>query len=166
MVLLIEGRRSRSGPGEPLIGEMKRSLATAAWTAIVSYCLISLTLGPFGVLAFRDADGARNAMEGNIVELERMNRAFERQWQALRADAQSVALEGRTLGYLAYDEVAIRLSVGGRPGVPASPGDILTLERSGFMDDGAIKLFALGLGVAVGIVTFGLGRMRRETGRE
>ncbi|TFG84900.1 MAG: hypothetical protein E4H20_01830 [Spirochaetales bacterium] len=133
---------------------MKRSLLNGAWAAVCAYCLMNIYLGPQGILATRDARVSVEAMTENIETLRELNDGYSAVWDALRHDARTIALEGRALGYLARDEVAIRLSIASRSASPPGPGKRLIFTPKAVLSESASKLAALAMGLLV--VAFGL----------
>jgi hypothetical protein len=141
---------------------MKRSIFFGAWVTVFAYCLMSLLWGPRGLAATAYARASTLAMAENLASLEELNAAYSQRWQALRADPDSIALEGRSLGYLAQDEVALRLSLKPSPAVPSGPGERIVYLPRASMSDLDAKILALSLGfiacAAYGIIAL----LRRE----
>ncbi len=146
---------------------MKRSIFFGAWVTVLSYCLMTLLWGPRGIAATAYARASTEAMSENLIYLEEMNAAYSQRWQALRADPASIALEGRSLGYLARNEVALRLSIKPSLAVPSGPGERIVYMPRESMADLDAKILALSLGfiacAAYGIVAL-LRREQRESG--
>lgn len=134
---------------------MKRIILPAAWFAILVYAAASIVLGPTGIQATRAAQAAARAMKANIELLEGTNRSLNARWGGLRSDPVSIALEGRSLGYLAADEVVIRLPIRAQT-EPLNPGRCVFYEvpptwtekqaRIAGLLSGLIALSALALG--------------------
>jgi hypothetical protein len=112
----------------------------------VAYCIMSLLWGPRGLAATAYARASTLAMAENLASLEELNAAYSQRWQALRADPDSIALEGRSLGYLAQDEVALRLSLKPSPAVPSGPGERIVYLPRASMSDLDAKILALSFG--------------------
>jgi hypothetical protein len=146
---------------------MKRSIFFGAWVTVLAYCIMSLLWGPRGLIATAYAGESTRAMAVNLASLEELNAAYSQLWQALRADPDSIALEGRSLGYLAQNEVALRLSIKPSPAAPSGPGERIVYLPRQSMSDLDAKILALSLGfiacAAFGIIS--LLRRERPDGR-
>lgn len=114
---------------------MKRLAITSVWLFIVAYCALTMTLGPSGILATRQAERSAQRMRDNLAALASRNAAFAREWKAFTEGWEEAALEARSLGYLGDDEVAIRLSVGQQESAPERPGEILFYEQVILLED-------------------------------
>jgi hypothetical protein len=135
--------------------QMKPLLIVSSWLGIAVYCILATVAGPSGIFATRKAQEAVGHMGMNIVALQSLNTAFTVEWKAMADLPESTALEARSLGYLAVDEVAIRLSVPEAEPKPASPGDRLVYEPVAVIGEAAIKEMAglaIMLSLAVGMV--------------
>ena len=124
---------------------------------VATYCVMATIAGPSGIVATRKAFDAAKRMNGNIATLSSLNEAYSAEWDALSNVAESTALEARSLGYLAGDEVVIRLSVPAGSPEPASPGERLVYEPEPTIDESTMKKIA----VAVALAVFALGTIMR-----
>lgn len=109
-------------------------------------------------------------MRANVDELRSRYERFEAEWRSLREDPARIAIEGRSLGYLAEDEVALRL----RPrrsaaADPSGPGEAVSFEQPNALGDGEAKAYALSGGLiaaAVCALAAALKRAKSQGGRE
>lgn len=127
---------------------MKRILIVAFWIAAASYCAVATIWGPSGVLVARRANEMAATMRANIDELSERNERYAAELESLRAAPESTALEGRSLGYLAADEVAIRLDLVSEPAAPAEAGRMLEYAPAPTLEEPRIKDIAALAGVA------------------
>lgn len=149
---------------------MKRISLTAAWLCICLYAVLSAALGPRGFLATQDALRQAEAMRIRVGELRTRYEQLEAEWRSLREDPERIAVEGRSLGYLAGDEVALRV----RPGRPASaeprgPGQMIAFEAPEALGDREAKGYALSGGlIAAAAYAFvaALRRVKAGVGRK
>jgi hypothetical protein len=95
-------------------------------------------------------------MRKNLTDLESLNSMYSREWDVLRTSAETTALESRSLGYLAENEVVIRLSIADEPVVPPTAGSRISFEPESLMIEKTIKhsalfitLFSIITGIAV-----------------
>lgn len=128
---------------------MKPLLIVSGWLGIATYCILATIAGHSGLIATRSAYASAGRMGRNIAELQSINTAYTLEWEAMSALPESSALEARSLGYLAVDEVAIRLSVPSSEPSPASPGDRLVHEPVTVLDEASIRKIAAGLALLV-----------------
>lgn len=148
---------------------MKRILFTAAWLCICLYAILSAVLGPRGFFATQDALRQAEAMRSRVVELRTRYELLDAEWRSLREDPERIAVEGRDLGYLAGDEVALRV----RPrrsasAEPRGPGELVAFEAPEALGDGEAKTYALAGGlIAAAAYALGaaLGRAKAGAGR-
>lgn len=149
---------------------MKRISLTAAWLCVCLYAVISAILGPRGLLATQDALRQAEAMRSRVGELRTRYELLDAEWRSLRQDPERIAVEGRALGYLAGDEVALRV----RPGRPAAaeprgPGEMVAFEAPEALGDGEAKAYALAGGLiaaAAYALVAALRRAKAGAGRE
>jgi len=136
----------------PLIVMMKRILFLACWTGLSFYCLASLVAGPSGLLVTMETQAASAIMKKNLIGLETLNTRYAQEWDLLRINPETTALEARSLGYLAENEVAIRLSLGNGPISPASAGFRVNFEPESLLSEKTIKYMAGFLTLIVAIL--------------
>lgn len=122
---------------------MKRILLFACWTGLASYCLLSSIVGPSGIVSTKNTQAASAAMRENLLNLQSLNSAYASEWDILRTSPEATALEARSLGYLAENEVVIRLSIEGGPAVPPSAGSRISFEPESPLSEKSIKHIAL-----------------------
>ena len=96
-------------------------------------------------------------MERNLAVLSSLNETYTREWNALKTIPESTALEARSLGYVAEDEVVVRLSVTTVEPTPPSPGERLTYEREVVIPEARIKKISL----IIALATAALGLLLR-----
>jgi len=90
---------------------MKKIILTASWFAIAVYCILTGVYGPAGLKVTAQASKTATAMLENIDNLEKLNSEYSLEWTALRSDANLTAVQGRSLGFIASDEVVVRLAL-------------------------------------------------------
>lgn len=122
---------------------MKRILLTACWIGLTSYCLLSSIAGPSGMVATRETQAASAEMRKNLVNLVSLNSMYAKEWEVLRTNPDSTALEARSLGYLAGNEIAIRLSVDTTTVAPPTAGFRISFEPDSILAEKNIKNYAL-----------------------
>lgn len=123
---------------------MKRIVLTAAWLCICLYAVLSAAFGPRGFLATQDALRQAEVMRAKVGELRSRYELLEAEWRSLREDPGRIAVEGRSLGFLAEDEVALRI----RPrrsalAEPRGPGEMVAFEAPRTLSDPEAKAYAL-----------------------
>ncbi len=135
----------------------------ACWCAFAMYCLLSATVGPAGLLAYKELEGRTASMRANLDSLRRSNDALAQQFQSLRSDPGRAGREARALGYLADGENA--LIVGGmdensgshgQEGVPVAwgkSGGVVRVTTVTPLGDLLIKEISL----LIGFIVFGAG---------
>lgn len=144
---------------------MKRSIFFGMWATVLTYCLMSLVWGPRGLSATAYAQLSAGAMAENLASLEELNASYSLRWQALRADPDSIAVEGRSLGYIAQDEVALRLSIKAALSAPSGPGERIVYLPRDAMSDLDAKILALSLGF-IACAAHGIASLLRREKRE
>jgi cell division protein FtsB len=102
---------------------MKKIILTASWFAVAVYCILTGVYGPSGLKATAQAEEAVAAMHKNINSLEKLNAEYAMEWNALRSDAGLTAVQGRSLGFIASDEVVVRVALPAATITPAFIGE-------------------------------------------
>jgi len=102
---------------------MKKIILTASWFAVAVYCILTGVYGSSGLKATSQAEESAAAMHRNIDSLEKLNVEYAMEWNALRSDAGLTAVQGRSLGFIASDEVVVRVSLPVATVSPAFIGD-------------------------------------------
>lgn len=128
----------------PAVNEaMSIRLAASAYIGLAVYCLLSLTLGPMGVAAYRDLDARVRGMRENLALLETLNTEARARKDSALSDPEALALEARSLGYVGPDQVVVRL--GFPEGSPAARdlGTLVPFALPGGMRDEQVKAIAL-----------------------
>ncbi len=126
---------------------VKRALLIGAWFAVCAYACISGIWGSRGVYATRYAQSCVREISEHIDSLRRMNEEYDARWNALRSDAAAIAVEGRNLGYLKADEVALRLSPGVQAEPPRNPGSRVVYMPMEYVPDQDAKILASSIGI-------------------
>jgi len=122
--------------------EVKRILIASCWIAVVSYCALSALVGPSGLASAMKVASATERMRRNASELSSLNARYSAEWESLRTESEAAVLEARSLGYLADDEVAVRLSVGTPDFVPPTAGERLSYQPQSVLSERRIKEIA------------------------
>ena len=143
---------------------MKPLLIASSWLGIATYCILATIAGPSGLIATEKANESVGQMRRNVSVLQSINTAYTVEWEAMSDLPESSALEARSLGYLAIDEVAIRLSVPNAEPRPASPGERLVYEPVALIDEGSIKEIAAGVALLALVAGMAL-RLRKPAER-
>jgi cell division protein FtsB len=133
---------------------MKRILLRACWIGLASYCLLSSIAGPSGIVATRETQAASAAMRKNLDNLVALNTTYAKEWEVLRTNPASTALEARSLGYLAENEIAVRLSVDGATAEPPSAGLRISFEPHSLMAENSIKNITLLISLVSAVLGF------------
>ncbi|MDX9897603.1 MAG: hypothetical protein RBT62_01670 [Spirochaetia bacterium] len=142
---------------------MKRILVASCWMGLASYCMIAMTLGPSGILASRKALEASMSMRENLSHLAAMNSSFSAEWEALKTSPEAIALEARSLGYLADDEIAVRLPDAALTIVPPNAGKRIEYEPQSILSEADAKGMALIIALMTAIAGLGMRLLRRAS---
>lgn len=113
----------------------------ACWAGLACYCALALTLGPSGLVTHYRARVSGELMRLNIESLSAVNAKLADELEGLQRHPEKIALEARSLGYLADNETAVRLPVQAQI-VMQSPGKRLYYQASPVLSDSAIKKLA------------------------
>jgi len=130
---------------------MKRILIISCWIGLASYCLLASTIGPTGLVAIMEAQAAAERMQRNLTVLSSLNAGYAAEWEGLRTRPEATVLEARSLGYLADDEVAVRLALTQERSDPPSPGTRLSYEPAIMISEPRIKQLA-GIAALVAVI--------------
>lgn len=122
---------------------MKKIILTASWFAVAVYCLLTGVYGPAGLRVMAQAQEAAAAMQKNIAFLENLHGEYALQWQALRSDPGLTAVQGRSLGFIASDEVVVRLALPVTKTDPAFIGERVLFEPGRSFSATEIRLASL-----------------------
>ena len=128
-----------------------RRLRFALYAGLAAYCVLSLTVGPAGLVAYRGLGGRRTAMEGRLAELRAANESLRGDLESLRSDPDRADREARELGYLRPGETFLVIAGragAGQGGLPAA-GEPLAYVDPPACPDSTLKELSLGLGLAV-----------------
>jgi len=107
---------------------MKRIVVISIWVGMAAYCALTSIVGPSGILALRQAQLTELSMRNNLKSLEALHESFATEWTALESVPEMTALEARSLGYIADNEVVVRMPFAATPPNPPSPGDRISFE--------------------------------------
>lgn len=128
-----------------------RRLSSAIYAGLAAYCILSLAVGPAGILAYRELGERRGAMERRLEELGAANEGLRGELDSLRSDPDRADREARELGYLRPGETFLVIAGGagaGSGGLPAA-GEPIAYVDPPACSDSALKELSLGLGLAV-----------------
>lgn len=128
----------------------------ACWMGLASYCLLSSIAGPSGFVATRKTQVSSAVMRNNLVNLVALNSAYSKEWEILRTNPDSTALEARSLGYLAENEIAIRLFVVDVTAEPPSAGFRISFEPESLLAENSIKNITLLFSLFSAVLGFAL----------
>ena len=91
-------------------GEMKASsLITASFMGLGIYLLLELVFGQYGFISYRALDSFHRNAISELDSLKRQTDALQLQVRLLTTDAETIRLEAREIGFVARDEVVLRL---------------------------------------------------------
>jgi cell division protein FtsB len=122
---------------------MKKIILTASWFAVAVYCLLASVYGPAGLLITDQAKVSAAAMRENIELLEKLNADYALEWNALRNDAGLTAVQGRSLGFIASDEVVVRVALPSDASRPAFIGERVLFVPGRSLSSAGIRLASL-----------------------
>lgn len=122
---------------------MKKIILTASWFAIAVYCFLTGVYGPSGLRVMAQAKETAAAMGQNINFLENLNEDYAMEWKALRNDAGLTAVQGRSLGIIASDEVVVRLALPTAKTGPAFIGERVVFVPGRSLTSTRIRLATL-----------------------
>jgi cell division protein FtsB len=122
---------------------MKKIILTASWFAVAVYCLLTGVYGPTGLKATAQAEHTAAAMLRNIDLLEKLNIEYSLEWNALRSDADLTAVQGRSLGFIADDEIVVRLAFPVTGESPVFIGERVLYEPADSMREPGIRAASL-----------------------
>jgi cell division protein FtsB len=120
------------------------------WTAAAVYSLFSLFSGTMSFSAYRQLSMERDRQRTNMEELQRINKELEGAMDALRYDADTLAVYARELGYGSEEEHFIRIV--GLPGTRKqriTAGQIIIPRMPDTVPNKTIRLISLSTGLAV-----------------
>jgi len=134
---------------------MKRVILTSLWLAVVSYLCITGIFGNSGLIAIQNASRISMAMEANIRTLQDKNSEYKADLNRLADSPEMIAREGRSLGYLGVNEVAVTIKNKKIPAANvANAGFLLNYTPPLLCQNKTARLYALALG---GMVFFAYG---------
>lgn len=107
------------------------------------YCVLSMTIGPSGIIASKNAARIYEDMYQNLNSLALLNEKYSKDYQAVLENNNTQALEARSLGYIAEGEVALRINIKTPLIEPEEPGSIIYYQASSVMTDIQIKILTL-----------------------
>lgn len=160
------GRRKPVKEGRlPAVNEaMSIRLAASAYIGLAVYCLISLIMGPMGVLAYEDLDARVRGMRENLTLLEALNSEARARKDSAHSDPEALALEARSLGYVGPDQVVVRLGFPEASSAARDLGTLVPFTQPGGMRDEQVKAISLAAALCAAFAGF-LVRPGRKTPR-
>lgn len=128
-----------------------RRLGFALYAGLAAYCVLSLAVGPAGLVAYRGLAERRGAMERRLAELGAANESLRGDLESLRSDPGRADREARELGYLRPGETFLVIAGRAEAGSGALPaaGEPLAYADPPACPDSILKELSLGLGLAV-----------------
>ena len=129
-------------------------VATATWAAFAAYCLLSLVVGPAGMISCRQLEADRADMQRNLGSLGEANAHLRVELESLRSDADRAAREARSLGYLRPGEGSIVIAGRSAARGEIEPGNVIPFRAPRSCPDSVLKEIALGIFLAS--LAFGL----------
>lgn len=97
---------------------------------VLTYLLLSLVWGEYGLIAHGRLQAYERRLEENIGRLEERQNELAAETRSLRTDADRIRVEARRLGYFEADEGLVRLEgYDPQPG-PASPGALVKRRQA------------------------------------
>lgn len=129
---------------------------------MATYCILSITLGPSGILEARKAEDASKSMQENLSALSSLNSSYMSVWEALNGSPEAIALEARSLGYIAHNETVVRLPDAAGPVVPPSAGKRLEYEPHAMLSEAGAKAIALIAAFVTAVLCLGVRLVRRR----
>ncbi len=118
---------------------MKKIILTASWSAVAVYCILTGVFGPTGLKVTAQAKETAVSMHENIDFLEKLNAEYSIEWNALRSDPGLTAVQGRSLGFIAGDEVVVRIALPVKYEAPVFIGERVLYVPSSSLPELGIK---------------------------
>ena len=138
----------------PAVNEgMGTRLAIGAYIGLAVYCLLSLFLGPMGMVAYMDLDHRVRGMRENLAYLESLNAESRARKDSALSDPEALALEARSLGYIERGLVVVRLGFPEGSPSPRDPGTIIPYTSPPGMEDSRMKAVSLVAGLCAAFVS-------------
>lgn len=136
----------------------------ACWATIVVYCVLSIVAGPSGVNAVKAAEVHAAAMAENLRKLEARHEELALELNALRSSTEAVAIESRSLGYVAEGETLVVLqALSVKPPPAPDPGVVVERAARSPLSDSSIKLISMGVAAAACSAFYILRRLSRAS---
>jgi len=93
----------------------------------------------------------------NLGNLSSKNKAYARELDNLHRLSDPIALEARSLGYVASDEVVVRMPVAQLGSVAtANPGGLVVYKKNPVLKDADIKYIAIATTIIISLTALGL----------
>lgn len=122
------------------------------WIAIFSYCVPAIIAGPSGILETRNALASADWMRDNLENLSDKNSIFNHELDDLHTLPEPIALEARSLGYVAHNEIVVRMSSAQPIQVfSANPGQLVIYKKDPSLQDVEIKGIAIAMTIITGL---------------
>ena len=124
--------------------QMKNVVLFSCWIAVVSYCVPAIIAGPSGVLEMKRAASSADAMRENLGQLTEKNSKYAQELEHLHSLPESAALEARSLGYIADNEMVVRMPSATHALVPSpNPGRLVIYLKNPTLRDDSIKQLSI-----------------------
>jgi cell division protein FtsB len=125
-------------------------LLLSLYAGFALYCIISIFVGPVGVLSYKRLETKEKAMGQNLERLSSIHENLSSELEALKSDPDRAAREARSLGYLRKGETGVILGSESEKKVePIDTGTVLPLGEEAGIGDGILKKVSLGFGLAI-----------------
>lgn len=138
---------------------MKRAIFTSIWVGLVFYTLILFFYGPKGYFSTKTLEKNIFSMEKNIESLELQYFGLDTRWNALRKSPLAIAIDARNAGFLADDEILLRLDMNLEK-TPALPGVIIAPEIPSGLNPQKAALWSLILALGLFVILGGVAILR------
>jgi cell division protein FtsB len=128
----------------PLMILMKYLVMFSFWIAVAAYCVPAIVAGPSGILEMRRAASSADAMRENLDRLTDMNTMYALELDQLHSLHESTALEARSLGYIADNEIVVRMPTSSLESLPSpNPGHLVIYLKEPALRDIGIKRLSI-----------------------
>jgi hypothetical protein len=136
---------------------MKYLAMFSCWVAVASYCVLAIVAGPSGILEMRSAASSADAMRVNLDQLTGMNTMYALELDQLHSLPESTALEARSLGYIADNEMVVRMTAASPESVPSpNPGRLVIYSKDPALRDISIKRLSILMTVLASVAVLGM----------
>jgi len=139
-----------------------RRFILLALLAYVTASLLVYAFGDSGLTAFARLDGYRDRLDGNVRELEGLNRSLQAELASLRDDPRRTEVLARGLGLYRPEDQVLRIEGAEAGPEPYEVGTLLRLRQPGKDRSPWLKAAGLGIAALAGFLAFVLGRRGRR----